>query len=447
MAMTTRPHPQPASDTPERGLGATDGDTRLNRNGVTWRVLRSVCDRLLGSGAPDWFALNSDARASLIKSGHRRETWRVRLDGLTVFAKIVHVVSWRERLRALLAGTTADREWTASVRADALGVPAVRALATGARRGRGAATVFVSEELAGSTSLFDAWRDRVGAAPSGQRLAIAKPLIDAAAALFAASHDRGFLHGDAQAGNILVHAKDDGGWDACFVDLVAARTVAAPVSQRSGFRSLVQFDEQFDPQPTQSERLRFLLRYRARRERDGRSGHELSNREWLRALAQVFDVHNRRLIRHRDRRIRRRGKYFATISLGAGWRATITLALARRHIFPERHIPDRSIRDWRDLLAPLVAHGVDDPAARAGFASQGLGIEVHRYESLSDRLVAALCGTQHRETFDRSHRERHRNKPSPLVLAYLHRRTMGLIDATVIVLDDEATGHSDHEQD
>ncbi len=438
MAMNTQPHPQLRLDTADRHGRETGCDTRLKRDDVAWRILPSERERLLGAGAPDWFALDTDDRASLVKEGHQRQTWRVCLDDLTVYAKVVCVDGWPDRLKALLVGTTADREWAACRRAEILGVPAVRALAVGARRGRAAATVFVSQEQAGSTSLYEAWRDRVGAGPPYGRLANAKPLIDAAATLFAVSHDRGFLHGDAQAGNILVQQRGPCGWDASFVDLVSADTVAAPASMPSAFKSLVQFDEQFDPQPTSRERLRFLLRYRRLRERIDRGGHHFSNRAWLRALAQVFEVHNRRLVHHRDRRLRRRGKYFTTVSLGAGWRATITLALARRHMFPERHIPDRSVRDWQDLLAPIVVNGFELTNVRQGLAAQGLDVEVHRYESLWARLVATLRGTRHRDKFNHCHRERHRNRPSPLVLAFLHHRTLGLIDTTVVVIDSHA---------
>jgi hypothetical protein len=140
------------------------------------------------------------------------------------------------------------------------------------------------------------------------------------------------------------------------------------------------------------------------------------------------------LARGRDRRIRRLGKYFATMSLGGGWRATCALALERRHVFPEPDQPDRTIAEWKAALGPILAAVDTGTPLGPPAAGDGFRIEMERPSGLLTRLRWTLGGSPHSRAFADCHRQRHRDHATGLVLGYAEHRKRGLIDATLLLL-------------
>jgi hypothetical protein len=150
-------------------------------------------------------------------------------------------------------------------------------------------------------------------------------------------------------------------------------------------------------------------------------------------LARASALRAARLARHRDRRLRRNRKYFTTLSLKGGWKATVALRLERRHVFPEPDVPDRSESDWRAIVKPLVVSMGN--ACRCGdvLDHAELQVEISRPGRFSRRLLAMLLGSPQRRMFERCHKLRHRDVGGELILAYVEHWSRGLVDVTMLI--------------
>ena len=84
---------------------------RLDRGGVDYLIDRDSRATLIGEGGPDWFGLTSDGRARLVKSGEARSVWRVECGSGVYFAKLFAGRGPWSRVRAILTGSPAEREW------------------------------------------------------------------------------------------------------------------------------------------------------------------------------------------------------------------------------------------------------------------------------------------------------------------------------------------------
>jgi RIO-like serine/threonine protein kinase len=399
-----------------------------------WQVRAEWQDRLFGPGTPDWFDLEGDPRATRIKSGDQRKTWRVPLGSRTVFAKVFDERGWLDRLKRWTLGDPAVREWRALRRAEALGVAVVRCLAVGRRDGGPPRSVVVSEGLEGAASLAEAWEQGVANGPVEERRSSASAIIEAVAQLLSLAHERGFVHGDDHPNNILVRSDPTLGLDARYLDVHSARIGREPVSVRRTLESLAQLDQYFRRRATRGQRLRFLRSYLGRRpSMRGPTDARSFERKLLSNVSQVAALHAARLARHRDRRLGRRGKYFTTFTLGGGWRVTVALRLERRHVFPESYVPDRTEDEWRAILDSLLHRVSAARTAREAFDHGGMQIEVGRPRRLVDRLRGTLLRTPHRRAFERCHALRHRDRAGELILAYGEHRSGGLVDRTLLV--------------
>lgn len=423
--------PENAQVRPQRG---SEDVIRVRRGCVDWRVREGWQEELLGPDSPDWFALEGEECAVPVKVGYGRTTWRVVLPGRTMFAKVLENARFFNRLKHRVIGDAAQREWRISREAEARGIPVAPSVALGSRHDPSPRTVLLSEAVAGGVGLLEAWeRDVERMIRPGRRVAGAD-LIPAVARLFAAAHERGFVHGDAHPSNILVRARPSGEAEAIFVDVHAARVLHRPVSLNLAADSLAQLDQYFQRRATRTERLRFLRSYLARRSSDGRGGgYRAMERTYVEALGRAAASHAVRLARQRDRRLHRDGKYFSKVSLAGGWKATVALELERRHVFPEAGVPNRSLGDWRRFLVPLLPTLADVRATGATFDHNGLHLELRRSGGFVKRLLATVRGTGHRRFFERCHRLRHRDVPGELILGYVEHRRAGLVDATMLI--------------
>ncbi|MGB2985159.1 MAG: lipopolysaccharide kinase InaA family protein [Phycisphaerae bacterium] len=420
---------------------ACKSTVRFRRGRDDWCVRDGWHERLFDPTLPDWFTLEDDPRAECVKIGRARKTWRVTFGNRTVFAKVFDEGRFLDHLKRRIVGGAAKREWRASRDAEARGVPVVRPLAFGVHRGHPSRWVFLSEGLDGAVNLPDVWERIVGGVSPPERRVAAAGLIDAVARFFSTAHERGFVHGDGHANNILVRGATTGEFGPAFVDVHSARVTRRPASVRRSVGSLVQLDQYFHRRATRGERLRFLRSYLARRpsmvQCTGQPSHE---RRLLTRLARAAASNAARLARTRDRRLLRNGKYFSTLRLEGGWRATVILRLERRHVFPERDVPDRRESDWRAILEPLVATWGVGRAAGDAFDYDGLRVEPKRLGGLLKRLSATLRGPPHWRAFERCHKLRHRDIPSGLILAYVEHRRSGLVDATMLIRPTRAGG-------
>lgn len=451
---------------------------RVQHRRADWRVCRDWQDLLVGPDAPDWFALQDDPRGVCVKVGHARETWRVTIDDRVVFAKVAGDAGFVGRLKRWAFGhspsltvrrlvglaTSAEREWHALREAERRGVRAVRCLAAGVRYvsptakavGSPWQTALLSEGLTDTVSLTDAWERSVerGLAPGlgdgehkspngscppdvysrAARRVGGVSLVSAVARLFALAHECGFVHGDAHPNNILMQTSPTGEREAFYVDVHSARLGRRWASPRRSLYSLAQLDQYFQRRATRTDRLRFFHQYLALRPSMSESLRRRSvRRKLLAALMRAKASHGARLARERDRRLRRDGPYFKTLSLGGGWRARVVLRLERRHVFPEPDVPDRAEADWRAILDPLVETVAGTCSAGVSFDHQGLRVEMSRTRGLLARIAATLRGSPQRRAFDRCHKQRHRDIRNELTVAVVEHRRGGLMDATMLI--------------
>ncbi len=378
---------------------------------------------LLPPRALNWFALEAQPLAQLVKVGRGRKTWRVQTEGdLAFYAKVFEPTGPRfwMRLKRLVEADAAKREWKTLCRAAARGVPAPQVVSL-CMHGTNGRSVFVTEEITHARSLARTWSDDVELLPKGRRAVVAT-LAEAVARAFAEAHRAGFVHRDAHPENILLQETPDG-LRAVFVDVRGAHLSRGPASLKRAARSIAQLDHFFRRRATRTERLRFLKSYLGGTvsRKLGREG-----RDSLGAINQSGVAHARALARQRDRRTRRSAKYFGKIDLGKGHRATVVLKLARRHVFPEPQVPDRTPDEWRSLLQPIVFNRLAPHDL--------LCVEEQSVRRWSALLGWSLRGSPARRAFLHSHCLRHRDILSELILGYVeHRNSLGMIDRAWLI--------------
>lgn len=436
------PRTQPTTNTESRRVERALAVSFRGARGC-WIVRADDRDALFGEGAPDWCTLETDARAECVKIGHRRRVWRIRGEGRTVFAKVYELSGWLESIKRRLLGSPAQREWRAARWAIERGVSVVTPLAAGQCRSPSRRCVFLTEELAGSRTVPEVWEHASNADGPSCRSAVKRQLIDAVAQLLAHAHRVGFLHRDGHAQNMLAFSVEVPGAGLCtrvaYVDLLGARTYSGQVPDRLAAGALAQLDQNAHRLATRTQRLRFLRCYL--RHRFGMKGGDdqgRSVRRWVADVAAAAQRHRDGLAHQRDRRLRRSGRYFASISCGGGWRAVVCLRLERRHLYPEPDVADRTIDEWRILLGEALPSLNFAPAGGRGdtpfiHECDGLVMNVRPMTGLMRRLAQTLGGSADRAMFERCHKLRHRDAEAGLVLAYAEHRRGGLVDCTVSI--------------
>ena len=110
LAPTTIPAPT------AKGNPARQRIARVRRAAMRWLIGSHAQEAVLGPSAPDWFGLERDPRATLVKVGYLRRTWRVTLADGMVFAKVFERDGGGVLGRAFrwMGMGTAHREWRAS---------------------------------------------------------------------------------------------------------------------------------------------------------------------------------------------------------------------------------------------------------------------------------------------------------------------------------------------
>jgi len=399
----------------------------LRRGSQRWLVSQDWGEKLLGDAAPDWFSLGACAQARCVKQGNARTIWRVPVADAVVFAKVLDSPGLGRRLRQWLFGDGLRGEWRMGRELERRGVPVVRFLALGMLDADPPRSVLITEEFGGSKTLGH-WNDprRLFGAPI-DRLRVRR-MVECVAQLMAKSHAGGFAHRDVHPKNILVcpdSTVEAIPKEARFVDVHGGVLSWGMTARRWVIRSLAQLAHATRRDASRTDRMRFLRSYLRLLPKEsaiptGRDGrHAL-----VRTVDKAMTVHAENLARHRDRRLGRSDTYFARFSPAAGWQAVVTLRLSRRNLFPEPHVPDRTLSTWRGMLARMIK----DRRSAPDFDLQEL-----QARDWVERLRWTILGSPYRRAFVECHRLRHRDQPSPLILAYADHRTFGLTDRSLAV--------------
>ena len=217
-----------------------------------------------------------------------------------------------------------------------------------------------------------------------------------------------------------------------YVDLYGGR-IGRAISDERAAAGLAQLNQWFARRAPPSLRLRFLKHYLARRFCEAPvTGAAL--RRWTELIEQAGRRHARRLYAHRDRRLRRDGKYFARLKLHDGWEATVTLRFRNRDEFPQPVHADRTVETWARWLASTAGRVLDAPTV--GDRPGGVDLQRWRASGYAQRQLWTLFGSPARRAFAAGHGLRHRDIPCVWPLAVLERRGTWLVSDSVLMLEE-----------
>lgn len=405
----------PPVDSP-RTVAASPEIAKVHDVSGVWRLRADWRGRLFAAEAPDWFRLHDDRRAALVKQGRGRSVWRVELGENVVFAKVVQPGSGLQRVKALLLGDPARREWKALEACAMRGVPVPEAIGWGSQPGC-RTSVVITRAIEPAQTFLDAWMEATKSA--ADRRARTMLLIHAAATLFATAHERGVWHRDAHAGNILVSAVD-AECRAYFTDMLGARFRRGALDWKESMESLAQFDQRMRRVATRVERLRFLQEYLDLRE-TVKPASRVNLRQFLSEKARVQHEYAERFARAWDRRLGGDGKYFARVRMPGGWSGVVALRAERPHVHKDCAITDRTVEQWKSVLQGLVEPNLVGEKK----APWAVDSARHTAKSSSERFAWTVFGSPARRAFMHAHISLHRDRTAPPLPGYLERRRCG----------------------
>lgn len=182
-------------------------------------------------------------------SGAQARVVRFKWSGRNLVLKEYSGRRWRSLARAVVRGPRALQALHTALRLEALGIPAIRAVAAGYPRTRPWYSVLVTEEICGAVPLYACLK---------QPQRNLRPLVRSAAGLFAKLHDARLIHRDAHEANFVV--PQDGRPEIIMVDLDGVRQTR-PVSLRRVAKDLSRFHVRLRQRISKTTRLRFLVDY------------------------------------------------------------------------------------------------------------------------------------------------------------------------------------------
>jgi hypothetical protein len=286
----------------------------IRRVGQRWVLLDAAGHELLSDGAPDWFNLDGDARASLVKSNARRTVHRVEFVDRVLYVKQSHGAGAVERVKQWLLGSPARGECRVAAYAAAHSVPAVWFFARASSSAE-SAILTISPEIAKAATLVDTF---TAAAGDSRRC---NDLLASAAELISKAHNAAFLHPDNHPGNILVQSNSADQPHCLYADLYGVR-IGQRVSEHDAARNLAAINQWFSRRASRTQRLRAFQRYVGlRTPRMSR----VAAKRLLKLTLRESIRHAHALYRKRDSRIGGDNAYFTTLPLQDGWRAQVTL--------------------------------------------------------------------------------------------------------------------------
>lgn len=379
-----------------------------------WRRLFDVEQEI------DWANLAESSFAELIKANDLRSVWRVRIGERFVVAKIYDPSrGWARfiaRVKALLWGPPARREFRAALFGRSAGLSMIRPIAYGkpeASSEKGS-YILLSEEITPATALSTYW--------SGSDNRKAKDVLIARLARFLEDlHSGLFFPTDLHPENILIRT-DSEAPEPVLVDLHKSR-FPIRVSKYARVSNLSDLNQWFQRNASRSDRLRFLLAYLA-------YAFDQPSRKVLRGyveeIIEVSSWKTESLEKKRDKRIWGDNKYFGRLEVADGWRAHVFLQ-AKRPIVGSRCSTRRfSKSDWIDALEPLLNADGDADCDRIRIGSWDVPIDVSKCEdspaNLRDRWVEQQRGFN-------------RHRAATLPLAFLERTAPGGSTAGMLIME------------
>ena len=319
-----------AAAPPAAGAPATPEFATTTLGELTWTYDPSFAHVLTTTPAQNW-AKPAEQGWQRIKHNARREVWRAVIREKPYYLKYYFCDPVRDFLTRAFRPSACQAEWEGGVFAARAGIPAVRPLAATLRLQRGVrrCALLISEAIEPTQPLSTFWLELQSDDNVARRRQDVAELAEQLAHMIARAHQAGFEHLDMHAANILVQCVGPRRYRTVFVDLQSARR-DVPLSGPAVVRNLAQLNQWFRRHSTTGDRFRFLrayLRWRDEFEHVYEHGRPLGMRfdELATALAAAARRHAHRLGTRRDHRVWRDGRYFARLTLPAGWRGVAML--------------------------------------------------------------------------------------------------------------------------
>lgn len=282
----------------------------LTAGDVRWRLTPGVpADTLIGPEGlrlQQWLA---EGLATLVKQRPHRSVWRVRLPGLDFYLKHDHAPG-NSRLRNLVFGGAARREFERGLTAAARGVPTPEPLAFGERVSGVPGGYLLTRTLADSLPLDAFLQTTLPSLPLPRRTRLRQRIAVALGRLLATLHDAGLTHRDLHPGNLLVRWEEEDVPHLWLIDLHAAR-LGRPLGRAASVDNLVILNRWFILRSERTDRLRCWNAYRSARRHGAFSEGSLAAGVERDTLAS-----NLRFWNNRDRRCLGTNRYFRRVSRG-----------------------------------------------------------------------------------------------------------------------------------
>jgi tRNA A-37 threonylcarbamoyl transferase component Bud32 len=399
-------------------------DTREVRvAGFRWHLSEALAgppgEGLFGPGGlrlEEWLAAG---QAEVVKQTPHRAVYRVVLPGLDFHVKH-YKGDRRDRLRRLLRGSRAAREYAVGREVAARGVPAPEVLAWGESASRlGPSDSFLlTRTVPDAVPLVDFLESRLPALPRPLRAVLLQRLARALGEFLARKHRSGVRHDDLHPGNLLVRFPG-GEPELALIDLHAAR-LGRPLGWPASRGNLLMLDRWFAIRWSRADRRRAWRAYcRARPEL------ALDERATARALARATQLS---LVRHQarldDRCLGGNRHYLSLKAPGLRGHAVADLdpaGLARLLADPDAPFDGPAARALKRSASSAV---VEMELAVAGRPRAVIG---KRLAAGGWRgLLALFRRPPALRSYVAGHALRMRGLPTPRPLAVWHRRRLGL---------------------
>lgn len=387
-----------------------------------------------------------------IKTNPRREVWRAEIGDRTVYLKYHYAARGLRGVMNALRRPVCRTEWDVGMFALRHDIAAIRPVAytTDLQRDGRRCALLITEAVERARPLNEFW-ELIQSDPDarGRRNDVAQ-LVERLAELIARAHQAGFEHLDMHAANILVRPTGPRQYEAVFVDLQSARR-DVPIRAKAVIRNLAQLNQWFRKHSTIGDRLRFLrsyLRWRNEFEIVYDHGHALpmSFRRLVQALKRAAEMHARRLWAQRDRRLRRRGRYFTTLRLVDGWRGMVVLGC--KHALDASRASQMAfdVQWWQDRLTQVLQPDPDgedcknshSATVRRTKLSHDAGVlpaivKQPRARNGWRRIVQMLPPSRAARGWQRGHMLLHRDIATARPLAFVERRRGPLVYDSVLL--------------
>jgi len=403
---------------------------QLSLGSTSWTVDPAWRDKLLdasGLRISEWERTGTLER---LKEAAHRSIYRVQLGGSSFFIKHYPVHDARSFLRQLLRLPKAVSELRCIQALREHGVPTVRPLACGV--GPRGESFLVTRGLENVEPLDRFVEFRLPALARPEQNAWRRRLIPELARLIALLHDRGVVHGDLYAGNILVELRPGTSPPLYLIDLHGLR-LGQPLSWQASRKNLIMFARWFMERASRADRRRFWQQYcrfrkdwNLSREQERERGREMESRTWKSLL---------RFYVGREKRCLGRGRrFYRAAALGCRAWASQHLPPADLHrvmVDPEALFrqPDcRVLKSGPSSRVAEVELRIDGEPRRVickQFHSKRWGIALGRL----------FRSTPAYRSWLNAFRFEDRGLPTPRGLALIHRMRFGLIRDSFLLME------------